>query len=333
MNRPAGACLDRTREGVPLLTRALPFDALEALAGRSRRLADLVESISRRADVRSLRARLLLLLLELRCPPRVRPRRPWYVPGAVARLGVEGLRRAWRAFYGEEPPCPRTVRAHLGLLERCRALVRSPGDWAAEPGEGRYRPRHADTLHVLEDEASVELWEGRGAPALRAHPEARANPDAWRKHVGSWRRPGRAAQLELFGQGTPVGVPDQVGRGKAAGASLARALDALGPGTAVEALDALRVLGEHGACIRGRPTWELAADRRRLLGAGWLLALALARGDSIRNRAAWLVRAHRHADRTELDQARARALGYVSGSRTAPPPGRGGAGHQGGPAP
>jgi len=308
-----------------VLPRLLPFEPLDALAARSRRLADLVESISRRRDVRELRARLLVLLLELRCPVGARPRKPWYVPGAVARLGVEGLRRAWRAYHGGEPPCARTLRAHLGLLERVRAVGRQPGDWVDGelPAEGAWRPRHADTIHVLEDEAAAEAWGARVAPALAAHRDLRRNPDRWRRLVGRWRGPiGR--QLDLFDPagrpaGSPEGLPDRVGEDRPAGEALARRLASLAQARSQEVLDVLAAARDAGAHLRGRASFELAADRRRAFGAAALLARALARGDWVRNRAAWLVRAFRLAGAGELDRAAAWAAGYGSDPRKGRP--------------
>lgn len=324
-----GLALNRSAELAAAGPRplALPFAPLEMLAGRSRRLANLVESVSRRRDVRELRARLLVLLIDLRCPPGGRPRRPWYVPGAVARLGLEALRRAWRGFYGLEAPCVRTLRAHLGLLERACAIVRQPGDWI-EGFEGEkgaaYRPRHADTLHVLDDEDAAEAWERRGLPALRAHPEARTNPHAWRRRVAAaWRK--RAEQPALFpvqGLGIavayshtnrrparPEGLPDQVGGRREVGEQLARVLRALDGQRDRTAAEALAVLQDAGVTVHGRPSFELAADRSRLEGAAWLLVHALRRGDAVRSLAAWLVRAFHYATSRELEHARARGLG------------------------
>jgi hypothetical protein len=299
----------------------LPLDPLEALAGRSRRLADLVESVSRRRDVRALRARLLVLLLELRCPVRGRPRRPWYVPGAVARLGVEGARRAWRGYYGEEPPCARTLRAHLGVLERVLAVVRQPGDWVElDRPEGEWRPRHADTLHVLEDEEAAAAWAANGAEVVRRHPECRTNPDAWRRRVGAWRRRPRGVQLELFEGGRAEGLPDRVGERREQGEALAASVGLQERAGARDALDLLRVAQEAGVVVQGRPGFEVAQDRSRLAGSLALLARAMLRGDVIRSPAAWLVRAFRHAVRTELDAARVWAAGYGSGPPERSPP-------------
>lgn len=285
-----------------------------------------MESVSRRKDVREIRARLLLVLLELRCPARCRPRRPWYVPGAVARLGVEGLRRAWRSVLGEEPPCERSVRSHLGLLVKVRALVRSPGDplEGVEPGP-RFRPRHPDTLHLLEDEDALLDWLAV-APAVEARPEARRDVHLWARLAGRWRG-GRPRQLEFdfaaasgaaMAARPPDGLADRVGDQKPQGEALRRALGAVLENPAHDALELQRALAASGVVLRGRPSFELAADVGRLRGSASLLALAMARGDAIRNPAAWLVRAHRHARPAELVAARAWALGYARTERSPP---------------
>ena len=275
-----------------------------------------MESISRRRDVRALRARLLVLLLELRCPVKGRPRKGWYVPGAVARLSVEAMRRAWRGFYGEEPPAPRTLRAHLGLLQRVLALVRSPGDWVeVVPPSARWRPRYADTIHVLDDEEAVERWLEIGQPVLERRADIRTNPDAWRRHLGTWRTRSRAKQLELFqGRSAPAGRPEgledrvRAEEPVARGTALARGLGEALLVRDHDALDVLRALAAQQVSLRGRPSFELASNLPRLEGAAALLARALARGDAVRNGAAWLVRAHRHAKPAELAQARAWVL-------------------------
>ena len=313
MNQTRPPSDHRSATGALSVPALLPLEPLELLAGRSRRLADLVESVSRRRDVRELRARLLVLLLELRCPVKGRPRRPWYVPGAVARLGVEAMRRAWRGFYGLEAPCPRTIRSHLGVLERVLAVVRQPGDWVElDRPAGEWRPRHADTLHVLEDDEAVAAWVEHGAELVRRHPETRTNPDAWRRRVGAWRRRPRAVQLELFEGGRAEGLPDRVGERREQGEALAASLGVQERAGARDALELLRVGQDAGVVLRGRPSFELAQDRPRLAGALALLARALVRGDAVRSTAAWLVRAYRHAGRTELEAARRWVVGYGS---------------------
>ena len=64
---------------------------LDDLARRSIRLATIVQAASRRRDVRELRTKLLLLLFGRRCPSGGTIERAWYVPGAVARMGIEAI--------------------------------------------------------------------------------------------------------------------------------------------------------------------------------------------------------------------------------------------------
>ena len=274
--------------------------SLELLASRCRRFADLVESISRRRDVRETRSQLLLLLLELRCPAGGRPRRGWYVRGAVARVGIATLRRRWVLRFGAAPS-ERTIRAHLGVLERARAIVRAPGDWLpVEPGSRPWRPRHPDTIHLLEDEAALEAWMAMGPKVIQRHPGAKRDPDLWRRHLRTWRERGR--QLELFG--TPEGLPDRVEEQEERGKRILAALATEGGRSTDGALNLFHALEAAGVRLRGRPSFEVAVDPGRLRGAAYLLARALVRGDWIRNRAAWIVRAFRHAPDWELEQAR-----------------------------
>lgn len=316
MNAPTQVSANCTRPRGALL----PFEPLEVLAARSPRLANLVESISRRRDVRDLRARLLVLLLELRCPPSAhRPRRSWYVRGAVARLGLEALRRAWRSLHSAEAPSSRTLRTHLGVLERVMAVVRQPGEYLAssrarglEGAEGQaFRPRHADTLHVLEDERAADWWARNGAPALARAPAARRCALRWRKLFGlDWRsQVGAPEQRTLFERqdlervptGPREGLPDRPGCPPAEAERVREEISAAGG----EPLALLLALARAGARVLGRPSFELAGDPARLRGAAGLFARALLRGDVLRNRAAWLVRAFRHAPRAELSIAAA----------------------------
>lgn len=177
-----------------------PRTPLEELARRNLRLANLVEAISRRGDVRALRARLLLLLVARVCPLGVRPHRAWYEGGAVARMGVEGIRRAWAEEHGHDAPSERTIRAHLGALEIACAIQRAPGDFLPcrrDLEHPERRPRYGDTIHVLESEAAARFWAGEGEARLARNPEARTNPHRWKMLFGRWRA--EAAQDELFG--------------------------------------------------------------------------------------------------------------------------------------
>lgn len=305
-------------EGSP----AVHAEPLDQLAERAPRLANVVEATSRRRDVREFRARVLLLLLHLRCPTRGRPARPWYVPGAVARLGAGGLRRAWRGFWGQDPPSLRTFRAHLGAMEAACLLVRSPGDWIPirrDPSHPERRPRYADTLHVLDDDQAAEWWAAEGFQILEARPEVRHHPDRWRLVFASWRDRAASRDLSLVGtlfeglKAPPIecrsvapdsrsnvsGKPARAGR---TSQSLAAGLRAL----VREARDPLELLSgarAFGVLIRGKAQASLASDEVRLRGALALLAVAYARGDRIRNRAAWVVRNFKHVRAAELAQA------------------------------
>jgi hypothetical protein len=282
--------------------------AVDDLARRSVCLAALVEASSRRRDVRDLRARLTLLLLALRCPLSGRPGRPWYIPGAVVRLGAEGLARAWRGYWGEAPPCLRSLRAHLGCLEGAGVLQRAPGEWLPRRRDEAHperRPRWPDTFHVLDGETATEWWAGHGARLLELYPAARQNPDVWRRLFAGWRRPGAAAQGVLALAGGAVSPrrvaasPDEQSAVRARGVMLARALKRAAGAAAV--LEALEVAGaglRGGASFRGAGAWP------RLRSAGAMLARALQRGDRVRNPAGWVWRAFQSAAADELAAAR-----------------------------
>ncbi len=281
---------------------------LDALSRRSVLLAGLVESASRRRDVRELRARIVLLLLNLRCPLHARPTRSWYVPGAVARLGAEGLLRAWEGFFGEEAPCLRSMRSHLGMLEQSGILRRSPGDWipgfrdAAHPER---RPRWPDTFHVLDGEAATEFWAGPGGRLLELHPEARHSPDAWRKLFGRWREGGLQDVFSFEAPTLPeparraAAGSDEAQETRARGVALARGLKrAAGP------LEVLSALAGAGVTLKGGLGFKAAGAWPRLRAVGALLARALCRGDRVRNPSAWVARVFEDAAPKELEQAR-----------------------------
>lgn len=270
-------------------------EALEHLAARSRRIASTVRAISRRRDVALFRAKLVLLVLELRCPLRRKGRRDWYVPGAVARLGAEGLRRAWSGFYGEEPPTLRTFRAHLGELYRAVVLVRAPGDWM--PYVGNYperRPRYPDTFHVVDTEDEARWWAEVGIPHLEKNPEVRHNPDRWRTAFANWR--GLAATWEghqgnLFDD-QPSDQEDRRG---------ARRLRHALQDPSSQSLDILAGLRECGVRIGGRLGFQLAGgDLARLRGVSAMFLLAMRRKTRIRSRSGWLVWAWKYAELQEL---------------------------------
>lgn len=304
------------------LAASTPASPMVELSGRSVLLAGLIEASSRRRDVRDTRARIVLLLLALRCPLGARPSRAWYVPGAVARLGAEGLMRAWAGYYGEPGPCLRSMRSHLGSLEQSGILQRSPGDWLPvqrDQARRERRPRWADTLHVLDGEQATEFWAGPGRRLLELHPGARYSPDLWRKLFGRWRQ---SHVQHVLAFESLTGAPAAPSRAavsageleavRAKGRVLGRALlRARGP------LDVLQALESAGAGLRGPGQFRAAAKWQRLRLAGAMLARALCRGDRVRNGAGWLWRAFDGADLVELE----RAMDWLHGPGISTPPG------------
>ena len=313
-------------------------DPISELADRSRRLAQVVESSSRRRDCREFRARLLILILENSCPLGARPNRSWYVPGAAARLGPEGLRRAWSKRFGEEPRSLRSFRAHLGSLENALAIVRSPGDWMprlVDQAHPERRPRYPDTIHVLDDERAALWWEGEGDRMRRERPETRHNPTAWREVFAGWREWAAREDLDLVqlaergpsrspeagpellgdvlasftGTGKPQ-KPAEPARSRAKARDAARSI-VQSLAAAVPAWALVRTLELAGAGLRGRARARALADPERLNGAAAMFAIALLRDDGgprhrIRSRAGWIVRAFDKAPADELREALAR---------------------------
>lgn len=303
-----------------LVTAHLVTEPLALLEQLSRRLANVVSAISRRRDVRDIRARLLLVLLARRCPERGRPQRPWYVPGAVARMSPDSIRRAWREMFGEEPPVERSIRVHLATLEQACAIARQPGDWLPYlfPDEDpAKRPRYADTIHLLVDDRDAEWWAIEGAAILRAHPEVRRSPRAWRQQVGDWRRKARERQLDLFPSLVRGVTAAMASTAKGGNPHAPNAIAHRDPEAAKPILAALRrkatpaellaTLGEVKARIEGPAAWHCLRRVERFRGACALLASALVRGDRIRSRAAWLMSALRSATSSELAAALERA--------------------------
>lgn len=293
-----------TRARGPLLPfpEAERIDPLGALEAALPRIAAVLRATSSRRDVLATRSSIVLLVWRLRCPAQGRPRRSWYVPGAVTRQGAAGLRAAWRMRLESEPPSEKTLRRHLAALERACVLVTSPGDWIPyrRPIPAQ-RPRYPDTVHLLDDERAATWWAEVGADRLEAHPECAHNPDAWAQRFGDWR--GEAAAFERqpelpFPEGDPEPEP---GSGE-----LADELETLSR-EARRGLELLARLGGLGIGIRGRPALELAGNATRLRGAVAMLARALRRGDSVRSPAGWIVRAYRRADGSELATALRRA--------------------------
>lgn len=233
----------------------------------------------------------MLLLLALRCPERGRPLRSWYIPGAVVRLGIAGIRRAWRGFFGEPAPGERTLNRHVAVLERGAALVRAPGAWIPT-GRGARPARWPDTFHVLEDDRDSEWWAREGLELLEEHPEARTNPGSWGRTFRSWKRRAREPQGRLpFPPTRPAPTVDaeSVVEGPEAARRVLRGL------ASSEPLDLLAALRDVGAAPTGRVLTQVAARLEPLRAAAARLARELGRGTRIRNRAGWLVWAFRAA--------------------------------------
>jgi len=294
----------------PPLPRSAPPDSLAELATRNFRLSTLVVATSRRRDVQRNRARILLLLLDLKCPLGGRPRALWYVPGAVARLGWRGLRDRWEDRFGEAPPSERTIRSYLGILEAVCAIQRQPGDFLPvrrDLIQDGKRPRYPDTLHVLESEDVSKWWAREGEALLRENPEARTNPRVWKSVFGDWRGAARRPELPFdppLRNVVPAPSPEKLVSNVLA-ASRAR-----GP------LARLSALSSAGLRLALPERLELARDPGRLAGAAALLWIALERGPRVRNPTGWLLRAFRSASIEELGEASRRALF----APTAPPP-------------
>lgn len=307
-------------------------EPLDLLAAQCRRLAEVVSAISRRRDVRTVRSRLLILLLNHRCPLGTTPRHAYYVPGAVVRMGVDGIRRAWRGEFGEEPPSVRSLRTHLAVLERNLAIMRSPGDFIEQtyPDHPERRPRMAQTLHLLETDRAAAWWAREGMRLLRENPKARTNPFLWRRLLGNWRERAKDLQLDLLdaqealeampetietpGEApgmVPEAVPSTARPARQESGSpepstdvrLVRGLKsvALSRGDAIETITALRRAGVP--LQGGRLVMQLASYMDRTRGAAAMLAVALARGDRIRSVAGWYVRAFKSATTDEFRDA------------------------------
>jgi hypothetical protein len=307
-----------------------------------------VASTTRRRDVRRRRSQLLLLLWSLRCPLRGRRRLPWYVPGAVARIGVEDMRSRWRAFYGEDPPSERTVRAHLGELERCLAIVRAPGDPLPTLFDDPvHRPRYPSTIHLLDTEADALFWQRELAARPERFEAARKSARAWRVAFTTWRRDARAQDRErAAGRGS---LGDQLvfdfakqvegtwAARRTAEASTRRAVRApvlagIAAACARRSSGVELVLGlrRAGVRLRGRPADELARDPLRLRGAAAILGVALASSaHDVRNLAGFLVHAFRHRSGEE----RAAALELIRAYHGDPPHDRSRPGARDGPDP
>lgn len=294
-----------------ILPRSLELaeDVIETLAGRSWRLSAVVSAISSQKRVALMRARILVLLIESRCPVGVKPRRRWYVPGGVARLGIDGLRRRWFSRFGVDPPTRRTFQAHIAELERACALVRVPGDWIPckfDPGRPERRPRYVDTFLLLEEELEAEWWSTEGRRLEEARPDTRCSPAAWRMVFHGWRERairGEHLQPTLFEvggiQAAGIPVPKRTAPAPSledpgyAADQIAEIVhrESASPGEIIGTLDRL------GIQIVGVNRSRLQRDIFRLRGGLALLALALRRGDTIRKPSGWIVRATGASDR------------------------------------
>lgn len=285
----------------------LPFRLLEHVLERSPRLAGLLVRIERR-DVRTVRAALLLLLLELRLPLwGERRRHAWYVRGALARTSLDHLRRLWRERLGTEPPSARRLADHLRELERAGAIGRSPGELLEGAGPRRY----PDTIHLLEDDAAARDWD-RVRRLLEQVPAAQHDAATWRRVVGEWRGKGTDRQLELPFQSRdgkasegprPAPLPSEAAQAR--GTALLERARAIDRKAGAYVLELLLALQASGLRLAGRAQVELASMPARLEGAVALLARAWIRGDEIASPAGWLLAVFRDASPVELDDARA----------------------------
>jgi len=280
-------------------------EELVELHRRAPRLADLVRQGSRRSDCRRVRARILLLLLERRAPRGRRLRRPWYVPGAVARVGAEGLRRIWPDPHG--PPTLRSMRSHLKALSDLGAILCSPGDWlpvTRDPLHPERRPRYPDTIHVIDRNSWAVWWARFRRYSPEVYRRARYSPDRWRQTFGADWAAGavRQALAPLRGilerRRAPV------------------------PGGAWSATDIIRLVREPpesalGALAARGVRFGIQAGARfllepwRLAGALALAALATLRQSPPEDLGAWVATVGARASRYDLAGA-IRAAGCVN---------------------
>lgn len=297
---------------------AAAVEPLEELAARHHRFAIVVDASSSRRDAKATRARIVLLLLELRCPLAGTPRKRWYVPGAVARVGWRGLSDRWLKRFGEQAPSERALRGHLAQLESACILQRAPGDYLPVRRElvaAGKRPRYPDTFHILAGEAESEWWADAGERILENHPDAKTNPRRWREVLGDWRNwIGQPGLPFPRGDGSaeanvPRGTPCRPTppTEKQLAARVVAAAGARGP------LGVISALHRAGVALEARAASQAARDHARLAGATAMLGAAIARGPKISNPAGWLLRAFRHAKPAELEAA-ANAAG-LSGTK------------------
>ena len=282
-------------------------------------LAEIVGASSSRADAVAARARILALLLEMRVPLGGGLRKPWYVHGAVARCGAQGLLRAWNGS-PVPPPSIRRFRDHLGALEDVYAIVQQPGDPVPTrnrkptqygPGGAGARKlrRYPDTIHVLTETRDREWWQSAGPAVRRLHPEIRTDPRAWRKWIGDWRTR-KPVQRLLWDMGEALGRQDKRkptdDRGRNLEASERLAHLARSFPSHEQLLEELRRVGAE---VRGRAGFELLGNPERARAAIALLSLALRRVTPPTNWGGFLVHAVRRATEVELSAASREVLG------------------------
>lgn len=258
------------------------------------------------------------MLLMFKCPEGVEPKRAWYVPGAVARVGADGLASSWLAYWDEDPPSMRTIREHLRKLQDAGTLVAAPGAWLPvlrHPEHPERRPRYPDTFHILESDSDAEWWAEVGVFQMAEEPSSRFNPDLWARLFSTWRSQSRRrakAPVSLF-------PPAQLAAAAAQRGPIEHELDQVVPATehiiadaetleaavvhAKEPIELLEVMGEIGGRIRGGLGFRMVSSGERLRGAVALLAQAMRRGRPIHNRAGWLVGVWRDAKAQELVDA------------------------------
>lgn len=307
-----------TTAGRTLRSPLWKTDPLALLERRAADLEQLVRSTSDRKDALHARARTLALLLDLRSPIGGHLRRHWYVAGAVARLGAEGLLRLWEG-HGVPTPSLRRMRGHLALLEDVYAIVQQPGDFvrrkpilrgARKGAENRKALRYPDTIHVLTEPTERDWWAGPGSLVRRLHPEIRTDPRAWAVHVGNWRLQ-RPVQGELFGllgdalaREAKRSIEDTKRASTEAADRLARIARQWDHHEQL-----LEELRQVGAEVRGRAGYELLGNPERARAAVALLSLALRRVEPPKSWGGFLVSAFRRAPAAELADAKREVVG------------------------
>ncbi len=236
---------------------------------------------------------LMLLLHRRSCPLQAgSPKRKWYVPGAVVGAGIPQLQAWWEDTYQERAPSERTLRTHLGVLERAGAIVRSPGELLEGLGSwsDHAPPRHPDTIHLIHRRREAQWWSRVGSAELERTPRARHSAAAWWRLFAHWRREAADPQLELdFDPHLEERDPSRDQRPQAVETAAPRAelLDAAA--AQLEPVPMLKACAAAGVVIQGRAQFQLAADPARFAQALRALARELRAGRRIRNAGGWLV--------------------------------------------